>query len=177
VSGRVVLGQVVGAHALRGQIRVRYFGDGPDNLLRLSAVWLAASRDTPQSDFDFYEVTFSGLGRRGEARLGLQGVSDRDAAEELRGLLVLTEEDQLEPAVEGEYYWHQLIGCQVETHEGRRVGIVREVRDTGAHDLLVVTGDDDRVHLIPTSRELMTEVDLERRRIVVQAIPGLLDLN
>jgi len=176
VSGLVVLGQVVGAHALRGQVRVRYFGDGPDSLLSLSTVRLAESRDAARSDF--YAVTFSGLGRKGEARLGLQGITDRGAAEELRGLLVLAEEGQLEPPEEGEYYWHQLIGCQVETHDGRPVGTVREVRETGAHDLLVVVGeDDDREQLIPTARELMTEVDLERQRIVVQAIPGLLDLD
>ena len=52
---------------------------------------------------------------------------------------------------------------------------VRELLETGAHDVLVVRGEDGRDRLIPTARELMREVDLEQGRIVVVDLPGLLD--
>ena len=172
MSGLVVLGQVVGAHALRGQVRVRYFGDGPDSLLSLSTVRLAESRDAARSDF--YAVTFSGLGRKGEARLGLQGITDRGAAEELRGLLVLAEEGQLEPPEEGEYYWHQLIGMEVWTDTGKPVGTLEKILDTGGHDVYVVRKG-ERETLVPAVRDVIQKVDVAGKRMVIHAIEGLLN--
>ncbi len=170
---RVELGCVVGAHALRGEVRVRFFGDGPQNLLRLDAVWLGEHRG--DRDASRYEIRHSGTGRRGEVRLALAGVEDRSAAEALRGFLVLGGEASLEPLGEDEFYWHQLVGCWVETQQGESVGQVREIWQTGGHDVLRIDTQDGRQVLVPTAREIMTRVDLDDRRIVINAIPGLLE--
>ncbi len=65
----VVLGRVVGAHGLRGQVRVRYFGDGPDNLLSMEDVWLAESPEGAAAET--WAVRARGTGRGGEVRLTL----------------------------------------------------------------------------------------------------------
>jgi 16S rRNA processing protein RimM len=171
----VVLGRIVGAHGLRGQVRVRYFGDGPDNLLSAEQLWLAEQSE--DADPDCYSVISGGLGRGGEARVGLEGIFDRDGAQALKGLFVLANEADLPPPEEGAYYWHQLVGCRVESSEGRVIGEVVELWETGAHDVLVVRDERGRQHLLPTARELMTEVDLAQRRITVELIPGLLELD
>ncbi len=170
---RVELGRIVGAHALKGEVRVRILGDGPDNLLSLPGAWLATSLDDP--DARYVEIEGGGTGRGGEVRLALRGVSDRNAAEALRGLLVLGLEADLQPLEEGDFYWHQLVGCAVETHTGEAVGTVRELWATGSHDVLVVIRPSGEQVLIPTAREIMTHVDLAARRIVIQALPGLLE--
>jgi 16S rRNA processing protein RimM len=169
---RVVLGRIAGAHALRGEVRVQFFGDGPDNLLQASEVWLGEDRADPQARR--YEVVASGTGRAGEVRLALSDVKDRDAADTLRGQLVLADPEQLAPLDEGEFYWHQLVGCEVFDTDGRRLGAVQEIWETGAHDVLVVASEDGGRHLLSTARELMPEVDLEARRIVVEILPGML---
>jgi 16S rRNA processing protein RimM len=171
---RVELGRVVGAHALRGEVRVRLYGDGP-NLALQSEVWLGEDRDDVGARL--YSVLSSGSGRTGEMRLSLEGVGDRDAALALRGQHVLVTADQLEPLEEGEFYWHELIGCRVETTRGEPLGVVAEIWDTGQHDVLVVRSEDGRQVLVPTAREIMTEVDREARRIVIDAIPGLVDAD
>ena len=74
-----------------------------------------------------------------------------------------------------DFYWHELIGCTVETEAGDEVGVVRELWDTGRHDVLVVEGGPGGQVLIPTVREIMTRVDRAARRIVVDAIPGLIE--
>ncbi|MBW2291545.1 MAG: 16S rRNA processing protein RimM [Deltaproteobacteria bacterium] len=140
-----------------------------------SKVWLGDRRDDPNAKS--YEVEFVGTGRANEARLGLAGVIDRDASQALRGLLVLAEESALEPLDDDEFYWHQLVGCEVETETGERVGTVREIWETGAHDVLVVRDEAGRQNLIPTARELTREIDIPGRRIVVAAVPGLIDLG
>ena len=98
-------------------------------------------------------------------------------AQALRGLLVIAGASALEPLAEDEFYWHQLVGCTVETDAGERVGTVREIWETGAHDVMVVRDDAGRQNLIPTARELTLEIDLEGRRIVVRTLPGLLALG
>lgn len=171
---RVVLGRIAGAHALAGEVRVQFFGDDPANLLRVSEVWLG--EDVSDASASLFSVCGTGMGgRAGEIRLALEGVADRDAAAELRGRLVLADPARLEPLEEGEFYWYQLIGCQVRGTDGSALGTVRELWETGAHDVLVVEDDEGRRRLFSTARELMPEVDLAARRILVEVLPGMLD--
>lgn len=172
-SSRVELGRIVGAHALRGEVRVRIFGDSPHNLLSVPQIWLGESRDDPSARP--VSVVGAGSGRTLEVRLALEGVGDRNAAEALKGLLVLAEAGDLERLEEDEFYWHQLVGCSVETSAGKVIGQVREIWDSGAHDLLVIDTGGATPALIPTVREIMTSVDLEARRIVIDDLPGLLE--
>lgn len=168
----VEIGVVVGAHALRGEVRVRYFGDGPDHLLDSEHVWLGEHRNDRAAVR--YGVIGGGTGRGGEVRLALEGVTDRNAAEALRGRFVLLDRDDLETLGDDEFYWHELIGCTVATDTGREIGVVRALWDSGRHDVLVVVGADGQQILIPTAREIMTHVDRPARRIVVQDVPGLI---
>jgi 16S rRNA processing protein RimM len=172
-SRRVELGRVVGAHALKGELRVRLFGDGPDHLLGLAGVWLGEGRE--DAGARHFAVTRAGTGRGGEVRLALEGVSTREEAAALRGLLVLARSSDLPPLDEGDFYWHELIGCMVETETGEPVGRVREMWETGAHDVLVVVRESGDQVLVPTAREIMLRVDVAAGRIVIDAIPGLLE--
>ena len=169
---RVALGRIVGAHGLRGQLRVRYFGGDPDHLTQLSAVLLAESEDDPGAQP--YEVTEASPGRSGQIRMTLAGVDSRDSAERLRGLLVVVEAAKLTELPAGEYYSYQLVGCRVEGEDGREIGTVREVWSTGAPDVLVVEDETGVRHLLPAAESLLREIDLERRRIVIEILPGLI---
>jgi 16S rRNA processing protein RimM len=170
---RIELGRVVGTHGLRGQVRIHFFGDKADNLIHAKQVWLAESReDTGARRFD---VRFGGTGRAKEVRLGLDGIVDRDQAHELRGLIVMCDSSGLEDLEDGEFYWYELVGCRVETQDGSDLGEVREIWETGAHDVLVVVDDSGRQNLIPTAREFMRDVDLEAGKIKVATLPGLVD--
>jgi 16S rRNA processing protein RimM len=170
---RVVLGEVCGAHGLAGELRVRVAGDAPDHLLEAEAVWLGRVVADPEARR--WRVARSGLARGGEVRLKLEGVDHRDQVAPLVGLLVTARADALAALPEGEFYWYELIGCEVESEAEGPVGRVREIWETGAHDVLVVEDDEGRRRLIPTAASLLTEIDLESRRIVVADLPGLLE--
>jgi 16S rRNA processing protein RimM len=169
---RVTLGRVIGAHGLRGELRVRIF-DGTDNNLRaVSTVWLAREEGDPKAALA--RVRAVGSGRRGEARLALEGVDGREAAEALRGRLVQAGVDQLAPLAAGEYYHYELVGCTVADGDGRVLGVVQGIWETGAPDVLVVDAG-GRELLIPAAGEILREVDVAGRRITIEAPPGLLD--
>ena len=169
---RVVLGRVVGAHGMGGQLQVRYFGGVPDNLMRLETALLVEREDA--ADAERYEVTRVTPGRREEVRMTLAGVADRESAERLRGKLVVVEASQLEALPEGEYYSYQLVGCRVEGADGQAIGTVREIWATGAVDILVVEREDGERQLIPAAESQLRRDDVEARRIVIEILPGLL---
>jgi 16S rRNA processing protein RimM len=102
----------------------------------------------------------------------LEGISDRTSAEGLVGATVLAERDELGEAGEGSHYWADLEGLPVVTVEGRRVGTVTGLYETGGVDVLVVTGERGEA-LIPLAPYV--EVDLQAKRIVVDPPAGLLD--
>ena len=170
----VVLGRIVGAHALRGEVRVRFFGDGPGQLLNAERVYLGMDDTRPQ-DAKPRDVKRTGTGRSGEVRLLLEGVSDRNGADALKGRFVFGELADLPTLGDDEFYWHELAGFDVFADDGQRIGQVRELWETGAHDVLVVDTEDGRQVLLPTAREFMTRIDRDNRRIEIKLIPGLLD--
>jgi 16S rRNA processing protein RimM len=168
----VALGRVVGAHGLDGRLRVRVLGDAPEDLMHVPRVWLG--QEEGDEGAVEYEVTGVGPGRPGEVRMALAGIDDRDAAEAQRGRSVLASPRELPGLPEGEYYEYELVGCRVEDANGREIGTVRGIWETGAPDVLVVEDAEGVEHLIPAAEALLLEVDVEGRRIVVDAIPGLL---
>jgi 16S rRNA processing protein RimM len=171
---RVLLGRVVGAHALRGEVRVRFFGDGPGQLLNAECVYLG--NDEARGDLAKpHAVERTGTGRAGEVRLALEGVEDRNAAESLKGQAVFGLLAELPELGDDEFYWHELVGFDVVSEEGEPIGRVRELWETGAHDVLVVDDAEGRQILLPTAREIMTGVDRAARRIEIRVLPGLLD--
>ena len=171
----MVLGRVVGAHGIRGQVRVRWLGEGPENLLAAQKVELADGRGYEDPAPEAFEVEGGGRGRAGEVRLALRGVRRREEAEALRGRLVLVDAAALPEARADEAYWFQLVGCQVELPSGEVVGRVREIWDTPAHDTLVVVGADGRDRLIPATPAILRRVDIAAQRIVIEDLPGLID--
>src|SRR5262249_56062779 len=104
--------------------------ESDNNLRGVSSVWLARAEGDPKAVEA--RVRAVGSGRRGEARLALEGIGDRDAAEALRGRLVQAGVDQLGPLAAGEYYQDELVGGRVGGVGGRVVGVVRGVWGSGA---------------------------------------------
>ena len=168
----VSLGRVVGAHGLHGELRVRATADELMNLLSVQSVRLA--RDEGGARPGEYQVESARQGRAGECRLVLRGVSDRDAAEALRGATVLVRSEDLPKLPPGEFYAYELVGCEVFTADGRSIGTVRSILETGASDVLVIEGADRGEQLVPAVEPLLRQVDLAARRIVIDPPPGLL---
>jgi len=170
-SARLLAGRVIGAHGLRGRLRIRCEEGVAEGLLGAGHLFLGAREGEARR----HEVREARPGRAGEVRVELVGIGDRTGAEALRGADVWIEPMELAALPAGEYWAFQLIGCEVEDGAGRSIGRVREIRGTGAQDILVVDGAGGAEHLIPAVQEWWREVDLAGRRIVVELPPGLLD--
>jgi 16S rRNA processing protein RimM len=104
----------------------------------------------------------------------LEGVAGREEAEDFRGELIYVSLDDAVPLETDEYYEHQIVGLQVETDTGERLGeVVETLTLPGANEVLIVHGPRGEL-LIPVTEEVVVGFDLEEGRILVHPLPGLL---
>jgi 16S rRNA processing protein RimM len=108
--------------------------------------------------------------------LKFEGYDSMTAAESLTGGRLVVDEADAAPLPEGEYLEREVLGSEVTTVDGQRVGRVTRVMRTGGTDLLVLEGIDGRERLIPFADAICIQVDLAAKRIIVDPPDGLLDL-
>lgn len=158
---RVVIGEILRAHGVRGAMRVRPTGATLEDLRRGESVTLV-SREGSARPATVVAVSPGPI-------LFLDGVEDRDQADALRGWRVEVPESRL-PAPEepDEFYVRDLVGCAVLV-DGAVIGTVAEVHSRPANDVLEVRRDGADPLLLPFTHDAVREVDLAARRIVVRA--------
>jgi 16S rRNA processing protein RimM len=104
-----------------------------------------------------------------------EGADDRDSGQALTGKFVFVDAGEARPLGEDEYYFHELVGLEVETVGGLAVGRVTSTIETGSADVIVVTTPGGRDHLMPLIKDIVKQVDLEAGRLTIDPMPGLLD--
>ncbi|XCW68412.1 ribosome maturation factor RimM [Kosakonia cowanii] len=108
----------------------------------------------------------------------LKGVDDRDAANLLTNCEILVDSAQLPQLEEGDYYWKDLMGCQVVTTEGYSLGKVIDMMETGSNDVLVIKANlkdafGIKERLVPfLDGQVIKKVDLATQTIEVDWDPG-----
>ena len=107
--------------------------------------------------------------------LKIKGITDRDAAEALRGMNLFITRDVLPPALGNEFYWEDLEGLRAESINGDPLGNVLSVHDFGAGAMLEVGSSVSETILIPFTEDVVPEVDLSNGRVVIDAPAGLLN--
>lgn len=173
----LVVGFLNKAHGIKGEMYVSLLTDHPESVFASGVVLSlgGADDDEPDPDLPPLRVDTTRPFRRG-LLVRFRGVEDRSQAELLAGRYLFCSVDDLEPLAEGEVYYHQLLGMKVETVDGRSVGSVAQVYELHPADLLEVQGPDSVV-MVPYRREIVVEVDIESRRLVIDPPEGLLDLG
>jgi 16S rRNA processing protein RimM len=156
-------------------LRVRLHGADFACLASLPRLWLAGGHAS--EDARPHALLRAAPGRAGECRLRLEGIGSRTDAENAAGRWLEARREDLPPSAPGEYWLFELIDCAVEDAEGRALGTVRGLWETGGTDVLVIEAPDGREQLVPMAASLLRQVDVAARRIVVDAPPGLFDVD
>jgi len=156
----VCVAKVVGAHGLRGALKLRCFTERAADVAAYGPLH-------DERGARLFEIEVLGQSPGG-VLAAAQGVGDRSAAEALRGTLLFVPRGALPDPGPDEFYHSDLAGLSVERSDGTRLGTVRGLENFGAGDLLEVAGDDGRVLTLPFDRRTVPVVDLARRRLVVE---------
>lgn len=158
----VLLAAVIGAHGLKGEVKVKTFTEAPDALTRYGTLHL---KDGRKLDIAHVHAT-----KPGEAIVAFKGVGDRTAAEYLKGEELFVSRAML-PALEAQEFYHaDLVGLNAEDAEGRMLGKVHAIHNFGAGDVIEIARPDGDTVLLAFTRDNVPTIDLEAGRIVI-AVP------
>ena len=167
---QLVVARIGRAHGIKGEVTVEVRTDEPELRLAPGAVLATDPASVGPLTIETGHV------HSGRLLLRFEGVRDRNAAEALRNTLLIAEVDpEVLPEEEDEYYDHQLMDLDVVTKDGVEVGRITEISHLPSQDLFIVERPDGSEVLIPFVEEIVTEIDLEEQRAVIDPPPGLID--
>lgn len=165
----VTIGYIERAHGVNGKVRVRPTTDEPQRFRQLKRIYLETQQGEKRA------LTVSDVSVQGELiYLQFQEVRSREEANALKGATLNIERQECLPLQSGRYYYFDLIGSKVITTENETLGLVEDVWDLPANDVLIVRSE-EREYLIPTIKEVVKKVDTENGVIIVHVMEGLLE--
>ncbi|RCW70739.1 ribosome maturation factor RimM [Saliterribacillus persicus] len=107
--------------------------------------------------------------------LHFKGYDNINDVEKFKGALLKVDKKQLEPLENGEFYYHEIIDCDVYTLEGEFLGKVTEILAPGANDVWVVKRQGKKDVLIPYIPQIVKDVKIAEKKITIEVMEGLLD--
>lgn len=164
---KIVIGKIVNAVGLKGEVKVYSYAEEPDRFERLEKIFLGT--EEKNTEYAVTKVRYKG----DMVILTLDGVTDRNAAEALKGLMVLMDEADLEELPEGVYYIKDLIGMKVVSDSGVELGTLKDINTNTAQRVYEVARPGKPDILIPGVDEFILDTDMDNRVITVKVIEGL----
>lgn len=155
----VMLAAIAGAHGVTGEVRLKLFGEGVAALSHYTS-------------FNGGALTLSKVrsDNKGGAIARFAEVTDRTAAEKLRGTQLMISRAEMPPLEDGEFYHSDLLGLPAVSHTGDPLGEVVAVENFGATDILEVKRPDGKRFMVPLTDEAVPEWDSERVVIVAEFV-------
>ena len=161
------LGQIVNVKGLKGEVKVNPFTENINRFETLNKILIKLKNEI--KEYEIEKVSY----HKNQVILKLKGIDTIEAAETLRNYYILINRKDLEPLEEGKYYIADLIGLDVYTEEGKALGKVDDIYNTGSNDIYVVKDELGKQKLLPGIPEVIKKVDLENSKIIVNLIEGL----
>jgi len=166
---RVTIGQIIRVRGIRGEVVVMPLTDDPGRYRKLEEVTIAkegeSGKFTVESAREF----------KGRVLLHLKNVGSPEEARKLVGGFVEIDKGQLVKLPPDRYFVFDIVGLEVATTKGQRIGKVKEVISLPGYDVYVVE-DEERQYDIPAVKEIVKKVDLKKGRMIVQPPEGLLEV-
>jgi 16S rRNA processing protein RimM len=166
---RVTIGQITRVRGIKGEIVVVPLTDDPQRFRKLRKVIISEKESIKGFQVEG-EREF-----KGKVFFKLKQVENSEEAKKLVGGFIEIERDQLVELPEGRYFIFDIIGLQVVTTKGEKIGKVKEVIALPANDLYLVEGD-KRQYDIPALKKVVKRIDLEKKEMIIEPPEGLLDL-
>jgi len=158
----VLLGRITGVHGLRGEVKIVAYTGEPEDIAAYGAL-------TSADGGRVFRISAIRSVKGGTVIAALQGISDRDEAEKLRGTDLYVSRAALPPPEDGDEYYHaDLVGLKAVSPDGETIGKIIAVHNFGAGDLLEIRFEGERqAQLIPFENTHVPRIDLNARQAVV----------
>ncbi|HEX4506622.1 MAG TPA: ribosome maturation factor RimM [Alphaproteobacteria bacterium] len=162
---RICVGQILGAHGVKGLVKLASFTDDPEAIAHYGDL-------TDEAGARTFAVTLLGFAKD-HWLAKVDGVNDRDAADALKRTQLFVDREKLPPPDEDEFYHADLIGLRAELPDGTALGTVSAMLNFGAGDIVEIALPSGKKPLVPFDRETVPEIDMAAGRLVIDPPPGL----
>ena len=164
---RVLMGRVLGAHGIKGAVRIMSYAAVPEGIARYGPL-------EDESGVRRFSLRIVGKAR-GNVLVEVDGIGDRNAAEALRGINLYLQRSALPAPAEGEFYWDDLVGLRAELVDGTKLGEVVAVHDYGGGASLEVKREVGAPVMVPFTNRVVPVVDVQAGKLVIDPPAGLFE--
>lgn len=161
------IGQIVNTFGIKGMVKVKPFTDDIRRFDRLEKVYI--EKQKVKEKYEIEEVKY----HKEMVLIKFKGIDNPEQANLLRNCYLLVNREEEEPLEEGRYYIVDMIGLEVYTEEGDLLGNLEDIYNTGSNDIYVVRDELGKQILLPAIKEVIKNVDIDDRKIIVHLLPGL----
>ena len=165
----ITIGKARKTHGVKGEIKIEPLTDHPERFTKLRRVTLTSPRGESR-ECAVRSVRYMD----GSPVVLLEGYDTPEKARVLNGWLLQIPREETVPLPEGRYYWFELIGMEVISEAGEKLGTIVDIFETGSNDVYVMKSGRKEIYL-PATKEVIRQVDRSARRMVIHVLDGLLD--
>lgn len=163
----IEIGQIVNTNGLKGVVKVNPFTDDISKFEELKYVYIQLKSELKKVKIE--QVRYN----KNQVLLKLEGIDSIEEAEKYRNFYLKTEKESQEDLGEDTYYIVDLIGIDVYSDKNEYLGKIEDVFPTGSNDVYVVKDNLGKQILIPAIADVVKEVDLKNKKMIINLIPGL----
>ena len=162
------IGQIVNTFGIKGMVKVKPFTDDIRRFDELKTVYV--EKNSKQTEYEIEEVKY----HKDMVLIKFKGIDKVEQAEMLRNSYLTVSRDSVEKLEEGRYYIVDLLGLEVYTDEQALLGTLEDIFNTGSNDIYVVKDKQGKQILLPAIQDVIKQIDIENKKIIVHILPGLI---
>ena len=162
------IGLIAKTHGVRGEVKVHPTTDDPKRFDDLEEVLLDTGKDLIRLEIQAVKYF------KNYVILKFKGIDDINDIEKYKGKDLLITKENAVPLEDNEFFIHDLIGLEVVTEDGEKLGILNDILSTKANDIFQVKREDGKEILIPSIKDCILDIDLDQKKIRVHLLEGLI---
>lgn len=168
---RLKVGKIVNTHSLKGEVKVISSTDFEEQRFEKGTELLITRGNQVVK-----EVTVESYRtHKNNLLVKFVGIDSIEEAEKLKNLQIKIDSENIGELEENEYYFHEIIGCEVFDENGKSLGEISEILTPGANDVWVIKSQNGKEILIPYIEDIVKKIDVENKKIDIEVMEGLID--
>ena len=168
---RLKVGKIVNTHSLKGEVKVISSTDFEEERFKKGSKLLI----TRGNQLIREVVVQSYRNHKNFLLVKFEGIDSVEDAEKLKNLQIKIDSDEVGELEENEFYFHEIIGCQVFDENDRNLGEIIDILTPGANDVWVIKGEEGKEILIPYIEDVVKQIDITNKKVNIEVMEGLID--
>ena len=168
---RLKVGKIVNTHSLKGEVKVISSTDFEEERFKKGSKLLV----TRGNQLIREVIVESYRNHKNFLLVKFEGIDSVEEAEKLKNLQIKIDSDEVGELEENEFYFHEIIGCQVFDENDRNLGEIIDILTPGANDVWVIKGEEGKEILIPYIEDVVKQIDITNKKVNIEVMEGLID--